>query len=222
MISVAIDGPSGAGKSTISRELARRFSLIHVDTGAIYRAVALYFLRRGESPGDSSVVVPQLPNIHVTLAFTVDGQRIYLQGEDVSGEIRTPEASMGASAVSAIPEVREFLLEQQRQLARDNNVVMDGRDIGTVVLPDATVKIFLTATPEARARRRYNELVQRGEQVEYEDVLADVKKRDYNDSHRAAAPLCQAQDAVLADTSGLNFSQSVELLSDIIKPYLPR
>ncbi|MEG0853931.1 MAG: (d)CMP kinase [Angelakisella sp.] len=220
MISVAIDGPAGAGKSTIARELAKKFSLIHVDTGAIYRAVGLYFLRRGENPADSSIVVPQLGNIQVEMAFTPQGQRMQLCGEDVTGEIRTPEASMAASAVSAIPEVRSFLLEQQRQLARDNDVIMDGRDIGTVVLPNATVKIFLTATPEARALRRYKELQGKGIEAQYEQVLQDVKERDYNDSSRAAAPLRQAKDAVLADTSELDFEGSVQLLSHIISTKL--
>lgn len=216
MISVAIDGPAGAGKSTIARELAKRFALVHVDTGAIYRAVGLYFLRRGENPADRNAVVPQLGNIEVELNFTTEGQQMRLCGDDVTEEIRTPEASMAASAVSAIPEVRTFLLEQQRQLARENDVVMDGRDIGTVVLPNATVKIFLTATPEARARRRYKELLGKGITDEYEQVLKDVLERDHNDSSRAAAPLRQAEDAVLADTSELDFAGSVNLLSDII------
>lgn len=220
MISVAIDGPAGAGKSTIARELAKKFSLVHVDTGAIYRAVGLYFLRRGENPADSGVVVPQLGNIDVSMRFTRRGQRMLLCGEDVTGEIRTPEASMAASDISAIPEVRAFFLEQQRQIARENNIIMDGRDIGTVVLPDATVKIFLTATPEARALRRYKEFRGKGMSVVYEQVLSDVMERDHNDSSRVAAPLCQAQDAFLADTSELTFEGSVLLLSDIISKKL--
>lgn len=220
MISVAIDGPAGAGKSTIARELAKKFSLIHVDTGAIYRAVGLYFLRRGGNPGDSSVVIPQLCNIDVSMCFTPQGQRMLLCGEDVTGEIRTPEASMAASDVSAIQEVRTFLIEQQRQLARENDVIMDGRDIGTVVLPNATVKIFLTATPEARALRRYKEFKGKGLSVVYEQVLNDVLERDNNDSSRTAAPLRQAEDAFLADTSELTFEGSVSLLSDIISKKL--
>ncbi|MEG2073558.1 MAG: (d)CMP kinase [Angelakisella sp.] len=216
MISVAIDGPAGAGKSTIARELAKRFSLIHVDTGAIYRAAGLYFLRRGENPADKSLVLPELCNITVELSFVGEEQHMRLCGEDVTDAIRTPEASMAASAISAIPEVRTFLLEQQRSIARENDVVMDGRDIGTVVLPDATVKIFLTADPEARARRRYKELLERGIAAEYEQVLSDVQKRDTNDSSRAAAPLRQAQDAILVDTSHLDFAGSVKLLSNII------
>lgn len=216
MISIALDGPAGAGKSTIAKELARRFSLVHVDTGAMYRAMGLYFLNKNEDPANAEGVIPQLNDIKVSLKFTPEGQRIYLQGEDVTEKIRTPEASMAASAISAIPEVRTFLLEQQRQLARENDVIMDGRDIGTVVLPDATVKIFLTATPEARAMRRYKELQEKGTNVTFEEVLADVEKRDFNDSTRAAAPLRQADDAVLADTSDINFEQSVTLLASII------
>jgi len=216
MISIALDGPAGAGKSTIAKELARRFSLVHVDTGAMYRAMGLYFLNKNEDPANAEGVIPQLNDIKVSLKFTPEGQRIYLQGEDVTEKIRTPEASMAASAISAIPEVRTFLLEQQRQLARENDVIMDGRDIGTVVLPDATVKIFLTATPEARAMRRYKELQEKGTNVTFEEVLADVEKRDFNDSTRAAAPLRQADDAVLADTSDINFEQSVTMLASII------
>lgn len=216
MISIALDGPAGAGKSTIAKELARRFSLVHVDTGAMYRAMGLYFLNKNEDPANAEGVIPQLNDIKVSLKFTPEGQRIYLQGEDVTEKIRTPEASMAASAISAIPEVRTFLLEQQRQLARENDVIMDGRDIGTVVLPDATVKIFLTATPEARAMRRYKELQEKGTDVTFEEVLADVEKRDFNDSTRAAAPLRQADDAVLADTSDIDFEQSVTLLASII------
>ena len=217
MISVAIDGPAGAGKSTIAKALAQRFSLIHVDTGAIYRAVALYFIHKGQNPADPAVVVPQLPDISVRMAFSEQGQRMLLQGQDVTGLIRTPEVSMGASAVSAIPEVRAFLLEQQRQLARENNVIMDGRDIGTVVLPDATVKIFLTASAEERARRRHLELQEKGTDSVYEEVLADVQQRDHQDATRASAPLRQAADAVLVDTSHLNFEQAVEAMADTIR-----
>lgn len=221
MISIAIDGPAGAGKSTIARELARRFSLVHVDTGAVYRAVALYFLQKGEDPGDAAVVVPQLPNIHVSITFAGDEQHIFLQEKDVTGDIRTSEASMGASVVSAIPEVRTFLLEQQRRQALGHDVIMDGRDIGTVVLPQATVKIYLTATLDARATRRYQELRDKGVDISHADVLADVRRRDHNDASRATAPLRQATDAVLADTSNLSFAQSVEFLADIIQKRIP-
>lgn len=209
MISVALDGPAGAGKSTIAKEAARRLGFLHVDTGALYRAIGLDVLRRGDDPADPAQVLPRLGETDITLEFTPEGQKIFLRGEDVSQAIRTPEASMAASAVSAIPEVRQFLLELQRDLARKNNVIMDGRDIGTVVLPDAQVKIFLTADPEARAMRRYKELVAKGETVDFDTVLREVKERDYNDSHRAAAPLRQAEDAWLFDTTRLTLEDSI-------------
>lgn len=216
MIAVALDGPAGAGKSSIAKELAKRFSLIHVDTGALYRAVGLYMLRQGLDPADGAQVIPRLPEVQITLKFSPEGQRIFLGEEDVSEAIRTPEASRASSAVSVIPEVRAFLLEQQRKLARENPVIMDGRDIGTVVLPDASIKIFLTAAPEARAMRRYKELMAKGIDTDYDTVLAEVKERDYRDSHRETAPLRQAEDAVLADTTELDFQGSVELLASII------
>lgn len=215
--SIALDGPSGAGKSTLAKAVAQRLGILHVDTGAMYRAIGVYALRQGKNTADPAQVIPCLPHIHISLRFGEDGQRIFLDGEDVSQAIREPEASMAASNVSAIPEVRAFLLEQQRDLARQSSVIMDGRDIGTVVLPDATVKIFLTAAPEARARRRWKELRDKGHDVAYEDILEEVKLRDYNDSHRAAAPLKQAPDALLADTTSLDFQQSLELLLSIIK-----
>ena len=217
MISIALDGPAGAGKSTIAREAARRLSILHVDTGALYRAVGLYALRRGAAPGDPAQVLPLLPEIRVSLEFTPQGQLIYLNGEDVSQAIREPRASMAASDVSAIPGVRAFLLDLQRDLARKNSVIMDGRDIGTVVLPDAGVKIFLTAAPEARAMRRYKELVGKGIAADYDTVLREVKERDYNDSHREAAPLRQAEDAWLCDTTGMTLEQSIEAVVDYIK-----
>lgn len=217
MISVAIDGPAGAGKSTIAKALAREFSLIHVDTGAIYRAVALYFLQKGQDPADRLVVVPQLRDIVVEMVFSAQGQRMLLQGQDVTGLIRTPAVSMGASAVSAIPEVRDFLLEQQRQMAREHDVIMDGRDIGTVVLPDATVKIFLTASAEERARRRHLELLEKGTEADYQTVLEEVRQRDHQDASRASAPLRQAEDAALVDTSHLNFEEAVAAMAAIIR-----
>ena len=217
MVSVALDGPAGAGKSTTAREVAKRLGFLHVDTGALYRAVGLDVLRRGGDPADPGDVLPFLEDMRISLKFTGEGQRIYLRGEDVSEAIRIPEASMAASAVSAIPEVRTFLLELQRELARKNNVIMDGRDIGTVVLPNAQVKIFLTATPEERARRRHRELLEKGAQVSYGEVLADLKKRDYDDSHRAIAPLKPAPDAVVVNTTTLNLQESIQLLLGIIR-----
>ena len=216
MVSVAIDGPAGAGKSTLARRLASDLGYIYVDTGAMYRTIGLYALRAGKDPKDNEAVNALLPEISLRLA-TLDGeQHIYLGEEDVSTAIRTEEAGMAASAVGANPAVRAYLLDTQRNMAKTQNVLMDGRDIGTVVLPDATVKIFLTAAPEARARRRWLEYQQKGMEVAFEDVLADVKQRDYQDTHRAAAPLKQAEDAVLLDTSDLNFEQSLAAMKKII------
>ncbi len=217
MISVALDGPAGAGKSTIAKEAARRLGFLHVDTGALYRAIGLDVLRRGEDPADPAQVLPRLEETGITLRFTAQGQRIFLRGEDVSEAIREPRASMAASSVSAMPEVRRFLLELQRDLARKNDVIMDGRDIGTVVLPGADVKIFLTAAPEARAMRRYKELVEKGTQADYDTVLREVKERDYNDSHRAAAPLRQAEDAWLCDTTELTLEGSIQAVVDHVR-----
>ena len=212
MVSIAIDGPAGAGKSSICQRLAEELHYLHVDTGALYRAVGLFVLRRGKNPADAADVLPLLPQIRIDLRFEDGRQRILLDGEDVSEAIRLPEASAAASAVSAMPQVRAFLLEQQRSLARKYNVIMDGRDIGTVVLPDATVKIYLTADPEARARRRWLQQQQKGIAESYEDVLAAVKKRDYDDSHRAAAPLRRAEDAWLCDSTELDFEQTVQTM----------
>lgn len=220
MISVALDGPAGAGKSTIAREAARRLGFLHVDTGALYRAIGLDALRRGGDPKDPAQVIPCLEETRITLDFAPEGQRIFLRGEDVSQAIRTPEASMAASAVSAMPEVRQFLLELQRDLARKHDVIMDGRDIGTVVLPGAAVKIFLTADPKERAMRRYKELVAKGEPVEFDTVLREVEERDYNDTHRAAAPLRPAEDAVCLDTTGCTFRQSRERILAIIRRHM--
>lgn len=216
MISVAIDGPAGAGKSTISKQAAKTLGFIYVDTGALYRAVGLKFLRLGFDTELNCNIEKILKATTVDIRFVDGVQRVFLDSEDVSDLIRTPEASMMASAVSAKPPVRAFLLEMQRKLARENNVLMDGRDIGTVVLPDATVKIFLTASAESRAERRYKELIEKGMSVTYEEVYEDMVKRDYNDMNRATAPLKQADDAILADTSGFEFEQSLELILKII------
>ena len=217
MISVAIDGPAGAGKSTLARQLARDLGYIYVDTGAMYRAVGLYALRAGADPADPAAVDPLLPGIRLRLAVLDGEQHIYLNGEDVSALIRTEAVGMAASAVGANPAVRAFLLGLQRDMARTGNVLMDGRDIGTVILPDATVKIFLTASPEARARRRWLEYQAAGRPDSYEEVLADVKQRDEQDSGRAAAPLRRAEDAVLLDTSAMDLAQSLAAMKQIIK-----
>lgn len=219
-IAAAIDGPVGAGKSSIAREAAKKLGFIYVDTGALYRAVGLYCHRCGTNMKDPADIASRLLEIKPEIRLCDGVQHIYLNGEDVSSEIRLPEISMAASAVSAVPEVRAALLGIQRGIAAENNVIMDGRDIGTVVLPNAQVKIFLTAAPEIRAKRRYDELCAKGVQTTFEEVLADLNKRDYDDSHRAAAPLKQADDAVLADTSGLDFEQSCELICSLIKEKL--
>ena len=216
MISVAIDGPAGAGKSTLARRLAAEMGYIYVDTGAMFRTIGLYALRAGKDPKDNEAVNTLLPEIELHFAFIDGEQHIYLGGEDVSSLIRTEEVGMAASAVGANPEVRAFLLGMQRDMAKTQDVLMDGRDIGTVVLPDATVKIFLTASPEARATRRWKEYQQKGVEVSYEEVLADVRQRDYQDTHRAAAPLRQADDAQLLDTSEMNFEQSLEAMKKMI------
>ena len=216
MVSIAIDGPAGAGKSTLARQLARDLGYIYVDTGAMYRAVGLYALRQGKDPADAEAVKALLPSVGLRLDLIEGEQHIYLNGEDVSGAIRTEQVSMAASAVGANPAVREFLLDLQRNMARSQNVLMDGRDIGTVVLPDAKVKIFLTASPEARARRRWLENQQKGIEGSYQEVLADVLRRDDQDTHRAAAPLRQAEDAVLVDTSELDLAQSLEAMKKVI------
>ena len=216
--SIAIDGPSGAGKSTLARQIAKELGFLYVDTGAIYRTLALAALRKGVAPSDSAGVLAVLQAITIDLRHGADGlQHMYLDGEDVTDHIRTPEVSAGASGGSAIPEVRAFLMDMQRSLAASRDVVMDGRDIGTVVLPQADVKIFLTASAEDRAQRRYEELLTRGTQVDYDTVLRDIKERDQRDSSRAAAPLCQAEDAVLVDTTGNTQEESFALLLNLIR-----
>ena len=218
VINVAIDGPAGAGKSTISRKAAAELGYIYIDTGALYRTVGLNAMRMGaDIQNDDEVIATLTDELKVELKFIDGEQRMFLGGEDVSSEIRTPEASMAASRVSAVPRVRQYLFDLQKNLAKSNNCIMDGRDIGTVVLPDADVKIFLTASPEARAQRRYKELIEKGMEASYEDVLADMIKRDYDDSHRAIAPLKQADDAILCDTSEIDLQQSIDLIIKTIK-----
>ena len=215
--SVAIDGPSGAGKSTLAKAAAAALGICYVAPGAIYRTIGYGVYRRGINPSDAGAVAAVLPDMQLEMRYDQAGlQRMMLAGEDVTDQIRLPEMSRYASTVSAIPAVRDFLLELQREQARRHSVIMDGRDIGTVVLPDATVKIFLTATPEARATRRWKEYQAKGIDTPYEEVLADVKQRDYQDTHRAAAPLKQADDAVLLDTSELDFEQSLAAMKKII------
>jgi len=219
MINIAIDGPSGAGKSTIARKLAASLGYIYVDTGALYRAIGYHMLGMGVDTSDVVAVEAAMADIggqDITIAYVEGEQRVMCMGEDVSDNIRTPEVSMAASAVSAVPAVRAALLDLQKSMARHNNVVMDGRDIGTVVLPNAQVKIFLTASPEERARRRYNELMEKGQQVQYENVLRDVKQRDYNDENREIAPLKPAADSVVINTTGNTLEKSVTVLTKAV------
>ena len=216
MVSIAIDGPSGAGKSTLAKRLAKELGYIYVDTGAMYRSIGLYALRRGVDPKNADAVQALLPGIELGIQLQDGAQHVYLNGEDVSTDIRAEAVGMAASAVSAHPAVRAFLLDTQRNLAKGQNILMDGRDIGTVVLPDATVKIFLTASPEARAERRRKELEEKGQPADFATVLADIQQRDYQDTHRAVAPLKQAQDAVLVDSSDIDFEQTFALLKKTI------
>lgn len=217
-VAVALDGPAGAGKSSVAKKAAKELDFIYVDTGALYRTIGLAAMRENIEPVASDEVFDLLKRIKVELTFNEKGEQIVLlNGEDVSGQIRTPEASMTASKISAIPEVRAFLLDLQRSMAKTNNVIMDGRDIGTVVLPDAQVKIFLTAAPEARAGRRYKELIEKGMDVNYEDILKDVIERDNFDMNREIAPLKPAEDSVTVDTTELDFDQSVEAVISVIK-----
>ena len=216
--SIAIDGPAGAGKSTLARQAAREMGYLYVDTGAIYRTVALKVLRAGVSVDDAEQVKPLLSDMKIRMDYGADGaQRMFLDDEDVSKAIREHQVSGLASHVAALPEVRAFLLDFQRQQAREHSVVMDGRDIGTVVLPDADVKIFLTAAPESRAQRRLLELEQRGQEADYETILRDIIARDEMDRNRPIAPLRQAEDAILLDTTHLDLEESLEALLNIIK-----
>ena len=214
---VAIDGPSGAGKSSLARRCAAELGLLYVDTGAIYRTVGLAAWRRGLDCKDEQAVAEILPELDIRLGYVDGEQRMFLNGEDVSGEIRMPEISMCASDVSAHAAVRDFLMEMQRKLARENRVIMDGRDIGTVVLPEARLKIYLTASPEARAQRRMKELVAKGVETSFEEVLQDIIRRDEQDMNREVAPLRRAEDAVLVDTTEIYFDQSFALLCSIIR-----
>lgn len=219
-VAVAIDGPSGAGKSTIAKLLAKELQFIYVDTGALYRAIGYMALRRGISLQDAAGIEALLPDLRVEIRYMDGSQRVLVNGEDVSDKIRTPDVSMAASAVSSLPAVRRFLLDLQRDMAKTNNVIMDGRDIGTVVLPDARVKIFLTASAEVRARRRFEELKEKGVPTTYDEVLADMEKRDYDDSHRAAAPLKAAEDAILVDTSSLDLDGAVSAIKAVVEKVL--
>ena len=215
--SVAIDGPSGAGKSSVARAVSQKLGFLYVDTGAIYRTVGLAAFRRGINSKDHDAVVAMLPALEIRLDYGEDGlQHMYLDGDDVTADIRLPEISIYASDVSAYPEVRAFLMEMQRSLARTYNVIMDGRDIGTVVLPDAGLKIFLTASAEARAQRRLLELENKGQTVTFEEVLRDIRYRDKNDSERAAAPLKKAEDAVLVDTTSIGFEESCAAVEKLV------
>lgn len=220
MYSVAIDGPSGSGKSTLAKTLSKKLGWLYIDTGAMYRTVGLYAKRNQIEPNDEKSLQKHFSKIDIKLEWIDGSQHVFLNGEDVSDKIRTPEMSMYASAVSALPAVRAFLLEKQRDFARNNNVIMDGRDIGTVVLPDAQVKIFLKAGNEERARRRYEELIAKGQDVKFEDVLDDMLKRDKNDSTRAVAPCVPANDAVLLDNSGYEPEMTERKAMEIINAKL--
>ena len=220
IVNIAIDGPAGAGKSTVARRVAATLGYLYVDTGALYRTVGLNALRLGLATDDPDQVIPTLQDLQVSLRFIDGEQRVFLGDEDVSEAIRRNEVSMAASNVSAIPEVRAFLFDLQRNIAANNNCLMDGRDIGTVVLPDAPIKIFLTASAEARADRRYKELTEKGQTVEYEALLQEIRERDYNDSHRAIAPLQQADDAILVDTTELGLQEVIDTILAIVKERL--
>ena len=216
MIRIAIDGPGGAGKSSAAKAVAKQLGIIYVDTGALYRTIGVFVLSQGVSPSSEEAVTPLLDKINIELKFTDKGQVIFLNGNEVGDEIRTPEASMAASAVSALGSVRAFLLDTQRKIAETNSVIMDGRDIGTVILPNAEVKIFLTASPEARAERRFKELCAKGIETTYEKVYNEMVERDKNDSTRALAPCVPADDAIMLDNSDLSFDGTVKNIVSII------
>ena len=217
MFKIALDGPSGAGKSTIAKALAAKLGIVYVDTGALYRTVGYFVRQKNADPKNADEVGALLPEIHVEIKYVDGAQHVYLNGEDLGDKIRTPEMSMYASAVSAIPAVRSFLLDTQRDIARKNSVIMDGRDIGTVILPDAEVKIFMFASVEARAMRRHRELVAKGEDVKYEDVLREMIERDNNDRNRDVAPAVPAEDAMMLDNSDMNIEENVDAVIDLIR-----
>lgn len=217
MINIAIDGPAGAGKSSVAKAVAKKLGFIYVDTGALYRSIGVNALRNGIATDDAEAVTSLLPSTNVELKYIDGVQRVFLNSEDVSEAIRMPEASMAASNVSAIPAVRAFLLDLQRDMAKNNNVIMDGRDIGTVILPDAQYKFFLTASAEVRADRRFKELKEKGIDVDYNALLEEIIQRDYNDSHRATAPLKQADDAILIDSSNMSLEESIDAIVSKVK-----
>lgn len=218
---IALDGPSGSGKSTLAKNLARHYGFVYIDTGALYRTIGLFVCRRGIASDDAVGIVSCLPDIRIEMKLENGGGVVYLGGAPVGNEIRTPEISKYASDVSKVPEVRAFLLETQRSIARENNVIMDGRDIGTVILPDAQVKLFVFASAEARAKRRYAELCERGVETTYESVLADMQWRDANDSGRDIAPAVPAEDAIMFDNSEMNIEEmvrrAIEIIDKVIK-----
>lgn len=217
MYKIALDGPSGSGKSVMAKAVAKRLNILYVDTGALYRAIGLYIYRCGVDPTDAEAVTARLSEIDLRLTQSEEGQVVILNGENVNGDIRLPEISMYASKVSAIPAVRAFLLDLQRNTAKTNNVIMDGRDIGTVIFPDADVKIFLFASDEVRAKRRYKELLEKGVSTTFEEVLSDMRKRDENDRTRAIAPALPAEDAVMLDSSELNIEETISAIIDVIE-----
>ncbi|MBQ4067420.1 MAG: (d)CMP kinase [Clostridia bacterium] len=221
-IRIAIDGPSGSGKSTLAKSLAKTLGLVYVDTGALYRTVGLYAKRNGVPLNEASKVTRLLPEAQISICYTEAGQRVILCGEDVSDLIRTPEMSMYASAVSAVPAVRSFLLEIQKRMAAEGNVIMDGRDIGTVIMPDADVKLFVEASPRARARRRHAELMEKGDTSSFEEVLEDIIKRDANDKNRAVAPAIPADDAIFVDNSDMSLEETHDHALNIIRAKLNR
>ena len=217
MIKIAIDGPSGAGKSTVAKALAKELGIVYVDTGALYRTVGYFVRQNDKDPKDAKEVEKLLPLINIEVKYENGVQNVYLNGDNPGDKIRQPEISMYASAVSAIPAVRKFLLETQKDIARKNSVVMDGRDIGTVILPDAEIKIFMTASNEARAKRRYKELIAKGEDVKYENVLSEMIERDNNDKNRDIAPAIPAEDAIMMDNSNMSVEENVQAVLSIIK-----